>query len=129
MAKKSEILNLLVSTLEASTGARVYRRLKFLDQVNDFPTICLDASPVDRSHEEFTVLRDTIDIDLRAYIHSENVISACDNLIHTIEIGLMNLVDTKIEMIRVMSIDTDEGLFEPYGVITMRVRLQYDNNN
>lgn len=129
MAKKSEILNLLVSTLEASTGAKVYRRLKFLDQINDFPTICLDASPVDRNHEEFTILRDIIDIDLRAYIHSENAISTCDSLIHTIEIGLMNLVDTKIEMIRVMSIDTDEGLFEPYGVITMRVRVQYDNNN
>lgn len=128
MARKSQIIELLKTELQNSGNfAQVYRHFKFLDQINDFPTICLNASPEDKDHLESTVLRGIIDLDLRGYIKSDNAIAACDTMIQNVETIVSSIVNPLIESIRVRTVSSDEGLFEPYGVIDMKIQIQYSN--
>lgn len=65
---------------------------------------------------------------IRGYVHSEDVVGAGDDLIQRIEevidsITAVNAI--QIDDIHINSLEHDEGLFEPYGTVTVNVDIAY----
>ena len=129
MIKKSDIVTILLNELRNSNKfAKVHGHLKYLAEINDFPTLCLDTSPEVKDHRETNVLRNVIDIDVRGYVKSENALNACDELIQDIEEFFLTFEHPSIESTYTITVNSDEGLHEPYGIVTMRLGVQYSND-
>jgi hypothetical protein len=65
---------------------------------------------------------------VRGYVQSENVVGAQDDLIQKIEEALNALTPAttiQIDDIHINSLEHDEGLFEPYGTVTVNVDIAY----
>lgn len=120
-------------TFNFDIADNVYRKFKYIDEINDFPTICLYASRDRRSHIGAAVKYGTFTVTIRGYIKSgESSIDDSDNLANDIEYVIesfnldpdrcsINLVDS-----RILSIETDEGLMNPYGLCEVSVEIAYE---
>jgi len=127
MAKKSDIISNLVTNLKNVGGfTNVFPHFKFIDQINDFPTICIHIAEDDRNHLESTTLGGDLIVSIRGYVYKEDSIGACDTLIQDIETVISQISYPGYqEDIRVISVDSDEGLYEPHGIVDMRLSIMY----
>jgi hypothetical protein len=184
-------LTLLKNAL-ADVTERSFSKLKYLDDVHDFPTICLYRNPNEFDHIETNSINKNNIITIRGYVKGEDSLGLADQLIEDIETRLSNalvspsteygfcglltqsgdnlvenllvipnylqtqsldiittqsgdLIETSVtalqgrylvancvigltsastEDVRVMSVNSDEGLFDPYGVIDMVVEIR-----
>jgi len=116
--------------------SKVERRLKFWDEVNEFPTIHVGAGAETREYDgggfRFRFLRITV----RCYVSDDNdVIEALEELLEDVETVLedkdpltyydstgasQSTVQTSI-----LSVDTDEGVLEPLGVGEIAIEIRY----
>lgn len=116
--------------------ASVERRLKFWDEVNEFPTIHIGAGSETREYEgggfRFRFLRITV----RCYVSDDNdVIEALEELLEDVETVLedkdpltyydstgtsQSTVQTTIG-----TVTTDEGVLEPLGVGEITIEIRY----
>ena len=116
--------------------ASVERRLKFWDEVNEFPTIHVGAGTETREYDgggfRFRFLRITV----RCYVSDDNdVIEALEELLEDVETVIEdsdpltyydstgtshNTVQTTIG-----TVDTDEGVLEPLGVGEITLEIRY----
>ena len=111
-------------------------RLRFWDEVNDFPAIQVGAGQETREYEgagfRFRFLRVTI----RCYVNdSEDVILALEELLEDVETVLedndpLSYTDStgasqSTAKTTILSVDTDEGVLEPLGVGEVVVEIQY----
>ena len=108
----------------------MFEQFKWLDQINDFPSICLHIETDYKSHVEATpnVVGGDFNMLIRGYLHSENVVGAQDEFIQKIEDALNALTPAtaiQIDDIHINSLEHDEGLFEPYGTVTINVDIAY----
>ena len=114
----------------------VERRLKFWDEVNEFPTIHVGAGTETREYDgggfRFRFLRITV----RCYVSDDNdVIEALEELLEDVETVIedndpltyydstgesQNTVQTTIG-----TVDTDEGVLEPLGVGEITLEIRY----
>ena len=114
----------------------VERRLKFWDEVNEFPTIHVGAGTETREYDgggfRFRFLRITV----RCYVSDDNdVIEALEELLEDVETVIedndpltyydstgasQNTVQTTIG-----TVDTDEGVLEPLGVGEITCEIRY----
>lgn len=129
-ADKKNIVKFVADTLRAQIGCPVYEHFKYLDDINDFPTLCLHIETDYKSHVEAApnVVGGDFNMYIRGYVHSEDVVSAGDDLINRIEevIDSINAVNAvQIDDIHINSLEHDEGLFDPYGTITINVDIAY----
>lgn len=120
-------------SFNSSVYSNVHRDWKYLQEINDFPTICMMTSRVNREHKAGDIRYDTLGITLRGYVMQDESIEACEALAEDIERVVDRLRDVKtaenaqaIVDSRVLSIRTDEGLFEPYGVVDVLAEITYD---
>mgnify|MGYP001165177180 FL=1 len=110
----------------------VHRRLKFLNEINDFPTLCVSAGDEDKVSIGAGVRFGTMGVQIRGYVKSENSLDAAEDLADDIEfvINTMSIESSnatfQIVDARVDSIETDEGLFEPFGVVNIGVTISYE---
>ena len=124
------------STVEFnSEDVQVDRRYRYLDDINDFPTVTLGGTPV----EDYELLGNgqqlkTLRQSIRGYVYanqddslreSENLASDVEAVVSRFAKDAANLQVFKAE---VTSIGTDEGLMAPYGVSEVEVRILYDDN-
>jgi hypothetical protein len=125
MATSSNIINLLVFQLNTIPNIRVFNTFKYLDQINDFPTLCLNTS-IDRTdHTESNTLSHYRLVTIRGYIYNENSISICDELIYDVENVINRITSVLVNSIRVESVTSDEGLYTPYGVIDIQLAIDF----
>jgi len=129
-ADKKNIVKFVADTLRSQIGCPVFEHFKYLDDINDFPTLCLHIETDYKSHAEASpnVVGGDFNMYIRGYLHSENVVSAGDDLIQKIEdvidsITAVNAI--QIDDIHINSLEHDEGLFEPYGTVTVNVDIAY----
>ena len=130
IADKKNIVRGIADQLRSTIGCPVFEHFKYLDQINDFPTICLHVETDIHSHVEAkpAVVGGDFNLIVRGYVHSENVVDAEDDLIQQIEDSINSInqiIAIQIDDIHINSLEHDEGLFEPYGVVTVNVDIAY----
>lgn len=110
-------------------------RLKFWDEVDDFPSVHLNAGSETRGYLAAGVKDRFLSITLRCYVQEEDAVKALDELLEDVETviednsRLMYMDRTGnpqyTKQITIVSLDTDEGVLEPLGVGELTIEVQY----
>jgi len=147
--RRSEIVDFLITELKNIDGGtstynnnytynvnlfdNVFRGIKFLDEVNDFPAIYLAAGTEIRNFESLSLTVATLDVTIRAYVYGEdNSQSLADDLLEDIEHVIYSLEDSPdkgIQDIIIENVAVDEGLVEPYGLAEVNIQVTYRLEN
>ena len=116
-------------TYNTNLFTNVFRKIKFIDEVNDFPALYLSGGTENRDFNTKSLTVATLDVTIRAYVFGEDdAQSKVDDLIQDIEHVLYNLGDNSdkgIFDIQIDNITADEGLIEPYGLAEIVLTIQY----
>lgn len=111
-----------------STVAPAHRGLRTIDQTNEFPAIYYYTLREQRRHVGGGIRYADIYIQIRGYVKSENSNEAAEDLADSIEQAInafgAEQCSINVQQARVVSIRTDEGLFEPYGILDMTVYIE-----
>ena len=115
-------------TYQVNLFDNVFRRLKFLDEINDFPSVYLQAGTEDRVYQSKGLTTSTLDLMIRVYVHTEDAVETLESTMQDIEFVIYNMDTEKYGMmdVQVASMGTDEGLLDPYGIGEVGVTVQYD---
>ena len=110
-------------------------RLKFWDEVEEFPAIHLNAGSETREYQGGGYKDRFLSVTIRCYVQAEDSVLALDELLEDVETVLeessslkykdRNNVDQYTQQITIVSIDTDEGVLEPLGVGEMLIEVRY----
>lgn len=142
--RRQSIVNSLVEKLKGINGtgaflSNVYNnvspRLKFWDEVEDFPSLHLNAGSETRDYQGGGYKDRFLSLTIRVYVKEEDAVEALDKLLEDIE----TVIETNSRLaytdrqnntqythqITVVSIDTDEGVLEPYGVGELLLEVRY----
>ena len=116
-------------------GEQVEPRLKFWDEVDEFPAIHLNAGMETREYLTAGVKNRYMNVTLRCYVNEEDAVDALDALLEDVETVLEDNsaitykdklgVSQAIQQITVISIETDEGVLEPMGVGEITIEVRY----
>lgn len=147
--RRREIVNFLVSELKSINGgvspydptytfnldifSNVFRNIKFIDEVNDFPSLYLAAGTEIRNFESQYLTEATLTVMIRSYVYGEdNSHTISDKLLQDIEHVIYTIGDHPDKGILDITIDnitTDEGLVTPYGIIEIELSVVYRLEN
>ena len=138
------IVQAIVSKLKDINGSGAYLtdlnenvspRLKFWDEVEEFPTVHLNAGSETREYQAGGYKDRFLSITLRCYVQAEDAVEALDELMEDVETVLeensrleyFDRTNTSqfTQQITIVSIDTDEGVLEPMGVGEMLIEVRY----
>lgn len=113
----------------------VLPRLKFWDEVQDFPAVHVSAGAETRQYQGGGYKDRFLTITIRVYVQEENAVFALEKLFEDIETVLetnswLEYVDQdgntqRTQMISILSIDSDEGALEPLGVGEIICEVRY----
>lgn len=113
----------------------VLPRLKFWDEVQDFPAVHVSAGAETRQYQGGGYKDRFLTITIRVYVQEENAVFALEKLLEDIETVLetntwLEYVDQdgttqRTQMISILSIDSDEGALEPLGVGEIICEVRY----
>ena len=132
--RRTNIVNAYVEKLKTISdlgGFNVFREFKYLDDINDFPTIAL----LPRVEQRLTIGAGRklarLDISIRGYVQSEDTsLELAEALGANVESATTEFASEQqangVADARVVSFRTDEGLFDPYGVADQDVQILYD---
>lgn len=125
----------LANGYSTDLGEQAFSRMKFWDEIQEFPAICLVAGPESIVHQGAGMKDRYLDILLRAYVNDEDSIIALEKLLEDIEIiidrnGRLAYVDSSGNQghtrdIIITNIDTDQGALAPLGVGEMTLQVKY----
>ena len=107
-SRRTEIIDFLVTQLKEIDGAQsgfdssftyntnlfnnVFRKIKFIDEVNDFPALYLSAGTENRDFNTKSLTVATLDVTIRAYVFGEDdAQTKVDDLVQDIEHVIYNL--------------------------------------
>jgi len=113
----------------------VHPRLKFWDEVEEFPAIHLNAGGETRQYQAGGYKDRFLTVTIRCYVNEEDAQAALNALMEDVETVLeensrLEYRDAQnrrfnTQQITVVSIDTDEGVLEPLGVGEVVIEVQY----
>ena len=144
-SRRTDIIDFLVTNLKEIDGVQsgfdssytyttnifnnVYRKIKFLDEVNDFPALYLNAGTEIRDFNTKSLTVATLDVTIRAYVYGEDDSQTkADELVQDIEHVIYNLAGSPekgILNIQIDNVSTDEGLAEPLGLAEIVLTVEY----
>jgi hypothetical protein len=147
--RRTEIVNFLVERLKEIDGDvspydatytfnhnifnNAFRRLKFLDEVNDFPSLYLSAGTEIRNFQSESLTEATLNVIIRVYVYGEdNSQSLAEELLEDIEHIIYSIGDEPekgIFDIKIENITSDEGLALPYGIAEIELSVVYRLEN
>jgi hypothetical protein len=138
------IISALVDKLKTINGAgafltdlgeNVSPRLKFWDEVEEFPAIHLNAGSETREYQAGGYKDRFLSVTVRCYVQAEDAVEALDELMEDVETVLeensrlkykdRTNTDQYTQQITIVSLDTDEGVLEPMGVGEMLLEVRY----
>lgn len=111
-----------------------YPKLKFWDEVQDFPCVYLTAGTEIREYLPGDFTWAFLNISVKVYVRSENEAQQqLEDLLNDLEIVIdanrVLVYDTTNNLstteILIQSITTDEGLLAPYGVGEINLQVRY----
>jgi len=142
--RRSGIVNALVDKLSDINGTgqfltdlneNVSPRLKFWDEVEEFPAVHLNAGSETREYQASGYKDRFLSITLRCYVQAEDAVEALAELLEDVETVVednsrLPYTDRQgatqyTQQITVVSVDTDEGVLEPLGVGEMLIEVRY----
>jgi hypothetical protein len=113
----------------------VLPRLKFWDEVQDFPAVHVSAGAETRQYQGGGYKDRFLTLTIRIYVQEENAVFALEKLFEDIETVLetnsyLEYLDQdgntqRTQMISILSIDSDEGALEPLGVGEIICEVRY----
>ena len=141
--RRSAIVNAFVTKLEQIDGTGNYKttvasvepRLKFWDEITEFPAVHVNAGGETRQYEGHDFKFRFLTLTFRCYVNEDDAVPALEKLLEDVETvietnnpitytdalgGTQSTVQTTIN-----SIDTDEGVLEPFGIGEMICTVQY----
>jgi hypothetical protein len=143
MSRRTSIVKALADTFKVIDGSSTfnsniynnsYDKLKFWDEVSDFPCIYVTAGPESREYLPGRFKWGYLTVSIKAYTKGEDAQQLLEDLLEDIEY----VVDSKAGIliydstnnfstteISITSITTDEGLLNPYGVGEVTLLVQY----
>ena len=115
--------------------AETSARLKFWDEVEEFPAIHLNAGSESRQYQTGGYKDRFLNVTVRCYVNEENSVEALDELLEDVETVLeensrlkyhdRNGLEQFTQQITILSIDTDEGVLDPLGVGEILIEVRY----
>ena len=110
-------------------------RLKFWDEVEQFPAVHLNAGSETRQYQGGHYKDRFLNVTVRCYVNQDDSVEALDELLEDVETVIeensrlryydrMGL-EQFTQQITVISIDTDEGVLEPLGVGEITIEVRY----
>lgn len=111
-----------------------YPKLKFWDEVTDFPCVYLTAGSEIREYMPSAFTWGFLNISVKVYVRSESdaqqqLEDLLDDLENVIDANRVLVYDTTNNLstteILIQSITTDEGLLAPYGVGEINLQVRY----
>ena len=110
-------------------------RLKFWDEVEEFPALHLNAGSETREYQANGYKDRFLSVTVRCYVQAEDAVQALDELLEDVETVLEDNsrlkykdrtnTDQYTQQITIISLDTDEGVLEPMGVGEMLIEVRY----
>lgn len=145
MSRRKEIANYIVDQLKNINGQtstysslytyktnifnNSYRQLRFIDEVNDFPSLYLTAGTENREFQSQGLTEGTLDLTIRTYVYgNDNSYNQLDDLLEDID-HVIYSISTNSQLgildIKIDNIQTDEGLLSPYGLAEVELIVTY----
>jgi|TARA_R110002074_G_C12046294_1_gene619249 hypothetical protein len=143
--KRKKVIDALVNKIKLINGQAPYNsnvsdnvdgHLKFLDEIEQYPKVCVVAGDEFREYLPNAFKWRLLDISLRVYVYDNNdtqetlallledlerVIDDNDNLVYDDTVDPSQSTTS----ITIGSISTDEGVIAPLGIGEMTVRVRY----
>ena len=142
--RRAGIVSALVEKLKEINGRgafltdineNVSPRLKFWDEVEEFPALHLNAGSETREYQGGGYKDRFLSITIRCYVQDEDSVLALEALLEDVETVLETNSSLEYkdrsntghytQQITIVSIDTDEGVLEPLGVGEMLIEVRY----
>ena len=142
--RRQSVVAALVEKLKGINGTgeflsdvdnNVEPRLKFWDEVDQFPAIHLNAGSETREYLGAGQRHRFLSVTVRCYVRSEDAVDDLDRLLEDVETVIETNsslaykdrrgVEHKTHQITIVSIDTDEGVLEPLGVGEILIEVRY----
>jgi hypothetical protein len=115
--------------------AETSNRLKFWDEVEEFPAVHLNAGSETRQYQTAGYKDRFLNVTVRCYVNQEDSVDALDELLEDVETVLeengsliyydRNGLEQHTHQITILSIDTDEGVLDPLGVGEILIEVRY----
>jgi len=138
-ARRTQIVEALISDIHTNIARmlprNVTRQMVFLNEVNDFPFVCMLVEPETRFHYGAGHKLATLAISLRGYVFDGDsggeVLDLAEDLGIDIETAAIEPFaeahrDLGVEFAAVESFRTDEGLMSPYGIADLTITITYE---
>lgn len=143
MSVRTSIAKALAEKLKLIDGTGVYKtningnaipKLKFWDEVNDFPAIYMSTGSETREYHPGGFKWAFLGISIKCYVKGEDPAQNLENLLEDVEKVIdanralyydsTNPSKQTVEIL-INSIVTDEGLLAPYGIGEINISVQY----
>lgn len=142
MSKRTSILKALSEKFKEIDGTGIYTtnlfnnsypKLKFWDEVNDFPAVYMSSGGETREYHPAQFAWGYLMISIKAYVKGEDAHDQLEQLLEDLEkcIDANRVLKYDTEQnyetteILIQSITTDEGLLAPYGVGEINIEVRY----
>ena len=119
----------------SNVDENVSPRLKFWDEVEEFPAVHLNAGSETREYQAGGFKDRYLAITIRCYVQAEDAVEALAELLEDVETALEDNSRLKYkdrqgavhytQQITIVSLDTDEGVLEPLGVGELLIEVRY----
>ena len=142
--RRMAIVEALVEKLKGIDGTNemlsnvydnVHPRLKFWDEVDEFPAIHVNAGNETREYQGAGYKDRFLSVSIRMYVQEEDAVLALEKLMEDVETvvennSALNYYDNRgkkqtTQQITIVSLETDEGVLEPLGVGEMLLEVRY----
>jgi hypothetical protein len=142
MSRRTSIVKALTAKLKLINGQAPYKtnlfqnayaKLKFWDEVKDFPAVYLTPGSEMREYLPGDFTWGFLGISLKLYCHGEDSSEQLERLLedveHCVDANRVLVYDTTTNYetteILIQSITTDEGLLAPYAVGEINLQVRY----
>ena len=138
---RNDIVNAFVVELNKINGRKPYnttinknahKGIKFWDNINDYPAIYVAAGSETREYQPAEFKWGFLNMTVRLFVKESDPQDRLDKLIEDVEYVIDNNLcltydtnKTTVDM-RILAIQTDEGILEPYGAGEIIVQVRYD---
>lgn len=142
MSRRTSIVKALAETFKVIDGSEGYKsnifnntypKLKFWDEVSDFPCIYVVAGPESRDYLPGEFKWGFLNVSLKIYVKGDDSQQLLEDLLEDVEkvidsnrnIAYEDTPGYETTEILISSITTDEGLLAPYGVGEINLQVRY----